>query len=84
MFTITEREPRGIARKRSQLSGYRQLCMVSLPEKEHKLWPPVGRTEEDLRSELCAGQPLSAWNQLLCSKNVMEAAKVLWPELLAF
>ena len=77
MFTITEREPCGIARERSQVSGYRQSCRASLPEKECELWLPMGRTGEELHSELCAGQPLSAWNQFLCSKSVMEAAKVL-------
>lgn len=42
MFTITEQEPRGIARERSQRLGT-VACTASLPEKEHELWLPSGK-----------------------------------------
>lgn len=84
MFTITEQEPRGIARERSQRSGYRQSARRPCQKRSMSSGCQVGRAGEELHSELCAQQPLSAWNQLLRSKSVMEATKVLWPDLLAF
>lgn len=60
-----------IARKGSQLSMFREFSTVSLPEKEHELslWGELKRICKGLHSELCAGQPLTTWNQLLCSKK---------------
>lgn len=76
-FTITERELRRIARKWSQLSVFREFSTVSLPEKEHELslWGELKRICKGLHSERCTGQPLNAWNQLLCSKKARERSQ---------
>lgn len=56
---------------------FREFSTVSLPEKEHELslWGELKRICKGLHSELCAGQPLTAWNQLLCSKKARESSQ---------
>lgn len=56
---------------------YREFSTASLPEREHELRLRREKIFEGLHSELGAGQPLPAGNQLLCSKRLVEVAKVL-------
>lgn len=54
-----------------------EFSTVSLPEREPEL-ELQGEAKticQGLHSELCAGQPLAVWDQLLCSKSLVQVAK---------